>query len=257
MKQIVEHGNLVSLIDQKNNAYLIDTTASTDHFKGVGILNPQDLIGKKYGTTIDVNTKQFYIFQATLPDKLRSLKRKAQIILPKDAAHIIIHCDITPGKTVLESGIGSASLTTALATMIQPDGKVISYEKRSDFIEHAEKNLKKSQLIDYVTIKEKDVTAGINETNLDAIILDIPNPYDAVEHAWNALKAGGILCTYSPLISQVEQTTQQMQNLPFIDIKTIETLQRDIIVKEQGTRPSFDMLGHTGYLTFARKILKE
>ena len=256
MKNTIEKGDLISLVDLKNNAYLIDTNDPTDHYKGVGILNPYDLVGKKFGTTIDVNTKKFYIFNATLPDKLKSLKRKAQIILPKDAAHIVIHCDITPGKIVLESGIGSASLTTVLASLVKPDGKVISYEKRDDFIKHAEKNLKKEKLLDYVEIKEKDITEGISEKNLDSVILDIPNPYDAIDHAWKALKPGGMLCTYSPLISQVEQSTKKMLDLPFIDLKTLETLQRDIIVKEQGTRPSFSMLGHTGYLTFARKILK-
>ena len=187
-------------------------------------------------------------------DRLRALKRKAQIILPKDAAQIVIQCDITPGKTVLESGIGSGSLTTVLASMIQPDGMVFSYEIRDDFISHAQKNLEQSQLLDFVTIKEKDVTKGIDETNLHAIILDIPNPWDAVSHAWNALEVGGTLCTYSPLVSQMEQTIKTMQQKSFVDIRSFETLQREMIVKEQGSRPSFDMLGHTGYLTFARKV---
>jgi len=187
-------------------------------------------------------------------DRIRSLKRKAQIILPKDAAHIILHCDITPGKTVLESGIGSASLTTILASMIQPDGMVFSYEMRNDFICHAQKNLEQSQLLDFVTIKEKDITKGIDETNLHAIILDIPNPWDAVNYAWNALEIGGTLCTYSPLVSQMEQTIRTMQKHSFVDIRSFETLQREMIVKEHGSRPSFDMLGHTGYLTFARKV---
>jgi tRNA (adenine57-N1/adenine58-N1)-methyltransferase catalytic subunit len=251
----VKKGDLVSLIDKNNNAYLIDTAQSTDHFKKVGVFNPAELIDKTYGSTFTVGNKNFYVFPASLYDKLKALKRKAQIILPKDASHIIIHCNITPGKKVLEAGIGSGSLTTVLACIVGSEGRVFSYEKRQDFIEHALNNLKQAHIQDIVTIKQKDVTEGIEEKNLDAIILDIPNPWDAVKHAWDALAPGGILCTYSPLISQVEDTYGEIHKHPFISLYTFETLQREIIVKEQGTRPSFDMLGHTGYLTFARKIL--
>ena len=242
------------MVDQKNQVYLINTTSKTDHFKGVGILNPEDLINQSYGTKITVNTKEFYLFKPTIIDRLQALKRMAQIILPKDAAHIIIHCDITPGTTVLEAGIGSGALTTVLASMVKPNGKVISYENRVDFITHAQKNLDRAGLSKMVIIKEKDVTEGIEEKDLHAVILDIPNPWDAVTHAWHALEIGGVLCTYSPLISQMEKTIKIMKDHAFIDIKTFETLQREMIYKEQGVRPSFQMLGHTGYLTFARKI---
>ena len=257
MSYVVRKGDLVSLVDKNYNAYIIDTNDSTDHFKGVGVLNPDDLINKEYGSLFTVGNKTFHIFSASLSDKLKGLKRKAQIIIPKDAAHIVIHCDVVSGKKVLEAGIGSGALTTVLASMVCPDGMVFSYEKRSDFIEHAQKNLKKSRLLEYVTIKEKDVTEGIDENDFDAIVLDLPNPWDAVDHAWNALKPGGVLCTYSPLISQVENTYKVIEKASFIDVKTFETLQRELIVKEQGCRPSFDMLGHTGYLTFARKVLSE
>jgi len=237
--------------------YLIDTTNKTDHFKGVGILNPEDLINQDYGSRFIVNTKEFYLFKPTLMDRLNSLKRKAQIILPKDAANIIIYCDVTPGTMILEAGIGSGALTTVLASMVRPNGQVISYENRVDFINHAKKNLDRSGLSDMVNIKEKNITEGIDEQELHAIILDIPNPWDAVNHAWNALEIGGTLCCYSPLISQMEKTIRTMKEQAFVDIKTFETLQREMIYKEQGIRPSFHMLGHTGYLTFARKIQKD
>ena len=237
--------------------YLIDTTNKTDHFKGVGILNPEDLINQDYGSRFIVNTKEFYLFKPTLMDRLNSLKRKAQIILPKDAANIIIYCDVTPGTMILEAGIGSGALTTVLASMVRPNGQVISYENRVDFINHAKKNLDRSGLSDMVNIKEKNITEGIDEQELHAVILDIPNPWDAVNHAWNALEIGGTLCCYSPLISQMEKTIRTMKEQAFVDIKTFETLQREMIYKEQGIRPSFHMLGHTGYLTFARKIQKD
>jgi tRNA (adenine57-N1/adenine58-N1)-methyltransferase len=197
----------------------------------------------------------FWILKPSLQDKLQSIKRRAQIILPRDAAHIIMNCSIESGKTVLEAGIGSGSLTVALATAVSPNGIVISYDKRKDFIDHAIKNLKTAGLDRYVKTHIRDVNEGINEKNLDAVILDIPNPWEAVDYVWDALIPGGYFCTYSPLLSQVEKTVKKVRKNNFIEIKTFENIQREMIVSDYGTRPSFDMLGHTGYLTFARKVL--
>ncbi len=255
MSVIVKQGEIVSLIDQSENTYVLDTNAQTDHFKGIGVFSPKTLVGMNYGSHITIGTKEFHILPISLLDSLKSLKRKAQIILPKDAAHIIINCSITPGKTVLEAGIGSGALTTVLASLVAPTGHVISYDIRDDFIKHSLKNLKRTHLDSYVTTKEKDVTVGIDEQDLDAVILDIPNPWEAVTHAYNSLAVGGYFCAYSPLISQVEQTVFTLQEHPFIGLRTFETLERELVVKKHGTRPSFSMLGHSGYLTFARKIL--
>lgn len=255
-KNTVQQGDTVALIDEKQRVYLINTNNSTDKFKGVGVFNPKDLIDVEYGSQKTIGSKTFFLLPVSIPDALTGLKRKAQIILPKDSAQIIINCSITPGKTVLEAGVGSGSLTTVLASIVGETGQVISYDNRQDFIDHAKKNLTTSQLLDRVTLKNKDVTKGISETELDAIILDIPNPWEAVHHAWKALTPGGYLCTYSPLISQVEQSVEEIRKHPYITIKTIELIEREMIVGERGTRPSFNMLGHSGYLTFARKTLK-
>jgi len=253
----VRKNDIVVLIDSNYKKYIINTSDKTDKYKGVGVIDPSTLIGKVYGKQIEIGNKKFWVLKPSLQDKLQALKRHAQIILPRDAAQIIVNCSIEPGHRVLEAGIGSGSLTIALANAVSPNGKIISYDIREDFINHAMKNLKNAELEKIVTTKIKDVTKGITEKNLDAIILDIPNPWDAVKHAWNALKPGGYLCSYSPLISQVENTVKEIKKHNFIEIKTYENIQREMIVSEYGTRPSFDMLGHTGYLTFARKIIEK
>jgi tRNA (adenine57-N1/adenine58-N1)-methyltransferase catalytic subunit len=245
----------VVLIDETYKRYFIDTTAKTDKIRGIGVFDPKILVGFEFGKQIEIGSKKFWVLMPSVMDKLIGLKRRAQIILPKDIAHILLYCSIQPGHNVLEAGVGSGSLTTALASIVAPTGKVTSYDTREDFIEHSMKNLKTSNLEKYVTIKEKDVTKGISEKNLDAIILDIPNPWDAVAHAYKSLKVGGYICCYSPLVSQLEQTVNEMRKHNFIEIKTFENIQREMIIGERGTRPSFDMLGHTGYLSFARKIL--
>ena len=254
MKQRVEPNDIVVLIDESLRKIIVDTSGKTDKIRGVGVIDPKSLIGKTYGEKLHIGSKQFWLLVPSLQDKLQGIHRQAQIILPRDAAHILINCAIEPGQRVLEAGIGSGSLTIALASAVAPHGNVISYDIRDEFIEHAMKNIRQAGLITLVTTKKKDVTEGIDEENLDAVILDIPNPWAAVGHAWNALKIGGYLCTYSPLISQVEQTVRAIEQHPFIECKTYENIQREMVVSTHGTRPSFEMLGHTGYLTFARKV---
>lgn len=252
----VKEKETVVLIDESYKRYFVNTQDKTDKIKGIGVFDPKILVGLEFGKQVEIGSKKFWIFKPSIMDKLIGLKRRAQIILPKDIAHIILYCSIQPGNYVLEAGVGSGSLTTALASIVAPNGKVVSYDTRKDFIEHAMKNLKTTGLEKYVKILEKDVTKGISEKNLDAIILDIPNPWDAVGHAYKSLRVGGYLCCYSPLVSQLEQTVNEMRKHSFIEIKTFENIQREMIIGERGTRPSFDMLGHTGYLTFARKVLK-
>lgn len=254
MKTRVEEHDIIVLIDENLRKIIVDTDGKTDKIRGVGVIDPKSLVGNEYGKKLQIGTKQFWVLLPSIQDKLQGIHRQAQIILPRDAAHILMNCSIEPGQRVLEAGIGSGSLTIALASAVAPTGQVISYDIRPEFIDHALKNLTQGSLIKYVTTKIKDVTEGIDETDLDAIILDIPNPWEAVPHAWKALKIGGYLCTYSPLISQVEQTVKTIEQHPFIECKTYENIQREMIVSKHGTRPSFEMLGHTGYLTFARKV---
>lgn len=256
MKNLVKKNDTVVLIETTMKKYLIDTKKPIQRFRGIGVFDPKILIGKPYGEKLEIGNKQFWILSPSLQDKLTCIRRHAQIILPRDAAHIVINCAIESGDHVLEAGIGSGSLTIALANAVLPTGKVYSYDIREDFIEYALQNLTSTGLADSVSIKKQDITKKISEKELDAIILDIPTPWMAVGHAWKALKTGGYFCSYSPLISQVEHTVEQLWNHPFIEIKTLENIQREMIVSRQGTRPSFEMLGHTGYLTFARKILK-
>jgi tRNA (adenine57-N1/adenine58-N1)-methyltransferase len=255
MKNKVKKEDSVVLIDESFNKYIINVNGKTDKYKGIGVFDPSTLTGKNYGEQIKIGNKQFWIISPSLQDKLQCIKRRAQIILPRDIAQIIINCSIGTGNTVLEAGIGSGSLTIALANFVSPNGKVISYDIREDFIKHAIKNLKMAKIENIVEIKIKDVTLGIDEKEIDAIIFDIPNPWDAVIHAWKSLKTGGYFCSYSPLISQMENTVKEIKKYSFIEVKTFENIQRKMVVSEQGSRPSFQMLGHTGYLTFARKVL--
>ena len=150
MQKKIKKDETVVLIDQSYKKSIINVNGKTDKYKGIGVFDPSTLVGKEYGKQIQIGNKQFWILIPSLQDKLQGLKRRAQIILPRDAAQIIINCSIESGHTVLEAGIGSGSLTIALANSVAPNGKVISYDIREDFIKHSMKNLVKANIEDLV-----------------------------------------------------------------------------------------------------------
>ena len=81
----------------------------------------------------------------------------------------------------------------ALAHYVGSEGKVYTYELRSEFQKNARKNLQRSKLIGNVELKSGDVTMGIEEHDLDAVILDLAVPWLVVPHAYEALKPAGII----------------------------------------------------------------
>lgn len=247
MKQIV-------LVDSKGRKRIVSLTGGTVRVGQLGVLDTSRIDESSLGKVISVGDAEFLVLEPSLLDRIESIRRKAQIVLPKDAASIVVNCDIRSGCTVVEGGTGSGALTIVLANFVRPDGKVISYETREDFRRTAEENVKRAGMLDACSLREGDVINGVEETNVDAFVLDIPNPWKAVESAFRTLRPGGRLASYVPTMNQVEKTVRELRKRPFIEIRTIETLEREIVVGEMGTRPSFKMLGHTGYLTFARKV---
>ncbi len=221
----------------------------------LGVYNPAKLLGKEYGSTITLGSNKYWLIPANTFDKIETITRKAQIILPKDAATIGLYCDITPGSKVVEGGLGSGALTIVLLTLVGQKGKVISYETRSDFAKIGRDNITKAGLASQWELKNQDIMKGITEENMDAVVLDIPEPWGVIDSAYDALRPGGSIACYVPTMNQVEKTVNIIRKSSFIDIHTFETLQREIVVGSRGVRPAFEMLGHTGYTTIARKVL--
>ena len=104
---------------------------------------PHDsVIGQPEGSVVKAtNGDQFLVLRPLLVDYVMSMPRGAQVIYPKDAAQIVHEGDIFPGAWVLEAGAGSGAMTCSLLRAVGPTGRVISYEKRDDHAEHAERNV--------------------------------------------------------------------------------------------------------------------
>jgi len=253
---IQEESNVLLFLD-KRRSYLVKVEKEKDFHTHKGFVNLGELVGKEYGTRIISNLGvEFVALKPTIRDYVFKMARRTQILYPKDIALVVMLANIQPGSRVAEAGTGTGALTTALAHYVKPSGRVYSYEIRKEFIETAARNLEKAGVSEYVELKNGDVTQGIEEEDLDAVVLDMATPWLVVPHAYSALKGSGILVSFSPTIDQVVKTTEALEENGFVGIETIECLVRGIQAERGKTRPETLMTGHTGYTTSARKALK-
>jgi len=255
--QKISEGNYILLYLTQRKTYLVKVEAGKSFHTHKGFIKFDDLIGKEYGLTILSSLGvEFIVLKPLLRDYIMKSVRKTQITYPKDIALIVMFSGIGPGSHVAEAGTGTGALTTALAHYVKPDGKVYSYEIREEFLKTAEKNLKRANLLDFVELKNKDVTTGIDESDVDAVILDLATPWLVASHAYTALKPCGTIVSFSPTIDQVVKTVEALNENGFTDVETVECLMRGMQTERGKTRPQTLMTGHTGYITFARKALK-
>ncbi len=184
-----------------------------------------------------------------VPYSYRKLKRGPQVILPKDIGIIIAYSGVGKNSICVDAGAGSGWLAVSLARVCK---QVTSYEVRDDFIKIAERN-KEIEMLDNLAIKNADVTKGISETDVDLVTLDMPDSDKALKPAYKALKPGGLVAGYLPHMEQVKAFVSKMEKLKFGNILTIEVIVRDMLVREEGMRPSTKGVWHTAYLTFGQK----
>lgn len=202
-----------------------------------------------------IGSRAVLVLTPSVRDMVGSIQREAQIVGAKDSAAIVWNCDLKAGDRVVEGGAGSGALTVALARAVAPNGRVYSYDIREDFLQRSRANVSAAGLLDLTQFCLGDVRRGVDEREVDAFILDIPDPWAAVATAASSLRACGHFASYSPNTEQVSQTVAALRQAPFVEIRTVEIIEREVVSQKTGTHPSFAPLGHTGYLTFARKVL--
>jgi tRNA (adenine57-N1/adenine58-N1)-methyltransferase len=252
----VEAGERVLLVDTKERRYLVTMQPGAQFHTHAGIVDHDDVIGRDEGVyAIASNGRRFLVLRPTLADVVVKMPRGAQVIYPKDLGAILMAADIGPGMRVLEAGVGSGALSM---TILRAGASVIGYELREDFAQRARENVTAmlGDEVDY-RIEIRDVTAGIDERGLDRILLDMPEPWNVVEHAEQALRPGGILLSYLPTINQTWQLRESMNKFGFGLAETTEILRRTWHIEDRSVRPDHRMVAHTGFLTSARRIVDD
>jgi tRNA (adenine57-N1/adenine58-N1)-methyltransferase len=242
------------LLDGKGKKHLVSLGVGMSQVPGLGTFDSGKLRAS-VGRRIDIAGKRFLVLGASRRDLSETMQRGPQTLGSKDIAAILYETDIEPGARVIEAGSGSGALTVALCRAIGATGRVVSYDVKIDLQTVARANVTAAGLQGRVDFREGDIRKEIPDREIDSFLLDIPDPWAAVPTCWTALKAGGHFASFSPNMEQVKQTVAALKQHPFVDVRTIELIEREMEVREAGVRPSFAPLGHTGYLTFARKVL--
>lgn len=248
-----EENELVYLVDGENRKHWLRVEYKMLKISSLGTVDGSRFKELEDGSSFTIANKRFTVFRPGVLELMESLERGAQIITPKDACSILLNCDVKAGKTVLEVGAGSGGLTTALTNAVAPTGKVHTVEFKEENALRALKNLKRTGLDEYWSYQIGDARDAKVDIVADALIMDMPDPENALDNLLPCLRSGGRVCAYIPNTNQLENVVKALRERDFCDVFSIEIMQREMEVHHGGVRPSFDMLGHTGYLVFGRK----
>jgi tRNA (adenine57-N1/adenine58-N1)-methyltransferase len=250
-----QEGQLVLLIGKDRKSFIIRLQHGGRLQTHRGILEHSDLIGRPMGSQVETHLgHRYFLLAPSWDDLLRAIRRASQIVYPKDIGYILMKMSIQPGRVVIDAGTGSGALAAAFAAAVRPTGRVVSYEIREDMLTLARRNLTHLGLEEYVVLKHRDIAAGFDETEADALFLDVPTPWVYLEQVHRALRGGGFFGSILPTANQVVALLRALERSCFAFVEVEEVLLRGYKVVSARFRPMDRMVAHTGYLIFARTL---
>ena len=251
-------GDLALLMDRKSRRYLQTLEQGQTFHSHLGRLNHDALIGNSVGGWYRTDKGHTLLaVRPTLGDYVRQMPRGPQIIYQKDLGNIVSFADIFPGATVIEGGLGSGALTSALLRAVGREGRVITYEIDESVLPKAMRNIHRV-IPDTPNLEVKigNIYDGIEERDIDRVVLDVPEPWNAVGTIGDALVMGGVMLSFLPTVLQVHRLVGALErDGRFQMVESMETLLRTWHVTERSVRPSHRMVAHSGFLTTAVRCL--
>jgi tRNA (adenine57-N1/adenine58-N1)-methyltransferase len=254
-RSIISDGDFV-LLFREGKKWLVRVRPGGLFHTHAGIINNDDLIGRPYGTWVTTSLgEKVCALRPLIKDVILKAERATQILYPKEWGYIVAQLGIGPGSRVLEVGTGSGAFTTFAAYLVRPHGHVYSYEIRPEFHGLAMRNISRAGLAEYVTLKLADARKGVEETGLDAALIDIGDPESVLPAVSSALAGTAPMAVAVPTVNQLDRVISSMRQLGVVDIEVCELLLRRWETKIGAIRPSTRMIGHTTYLIFGRNAL--
>lgn len=251
-------GEVVLLRDERGRRSLVTLEVGGMWHSHSGAVDHDRLIGAPDGTTVATpKGVEVIAMRPTREDFILKMQRGAQVVYPKDQAMIIALADIRPGMRVIEAGAGSGALSLALLDAVGPTGSVLSVERREDHAVDARRNVERllGGMPANWTLEIGDVADVLRVSTAHRVVLDLPEPWHAIEGVAAAVAPGGILVTYLPSVPQVMEVTERLwAHGGFTDVATSETLVRGWDVDGLAVRPAHRMVAHTAFLTRARRV---
>lgn len=240
------------ILDERGKKYILKPGAEFQ--SDLGIVKADVLDNAQIGDEVKSHLDHsFKIVKPNVNDFIDLMERRCSILIKKDIGQVLAHTGLGAGARVVDAGTGAGAIALHFGNVVGLQGKVFTYEIREDFAEVAHRNIDNFGITN-IEVKNKNIKEGIDENNIDLIFLDLPKPFEIFEEVMESLNVGGWLAVYAPYIDQAETSYRVAKKLGFYDIEIIETLERGLEVRTQGVRPKTRMVGHSGYLLFARKL---
>ena len=253
----IKAGDFVLFFYDHSKKWLMKVSKKEQFHSHIGIIKHSDAIGKQFGSRLVTNKDKYvYALPPNIHDYIMKMQHGTQIVYPKDLGYIAARTGLQSGQKVVEIGTGSGSLTTFLASIVNPKGHVYTFDVEPKFMKIAKKNIEKAGMAEFVTMKKFDIKKAKRNpvTNVDLAIIDLGDPWTVIPQVRKMLKGGGTVMAICPTMNQLEKLAAAFVKNEFSDIESTEHILRHIDAREGKTRHSFRGVGHTTYLAFARKV---
>jgi tRNA (adenine57-N1/adenine58-N1)-methyltransferase len=255
---MIEAGQLVLVISPKGKRYMHPMDPAKEIHTHDGRILMSDIAEAGFGGIVRSHLGHPYrILKPTVYELIKGVKRQTQIMYPKEIGYVLLKLGVMPGSRVIETGTGSGGLTLALATYVGDTGKVYTYERREEFYKNAAKNLARVGLSHRVEQHLADIEeTGFQQTEADALFLDVRVPQDVLHHIPPAVRPGAMCGFLLPTCNQVSDLLRGLEQGPFTELEALEILVRRYKTVPDRLRPEDRMVAHTGFLVFARCMEK-
>ena len=259
MTPVLSDGEPVILHDRRGRRFLKRLRAGHRITIRSSVLASDALIGRTEGSRVLADDDEpFLVFRPSYAEVVPLLERSAEPIFAKDAGLIVTRGDIRPGQTVVEIGVGSGVLSMALLRAVGPSGRLVSYEIRADMAEEARANvtLYEGSCPNW-KLEVRDGRTGVEEEHVDRVVIDVLDSVAVLETASRALRDGGILVAYVCGVLQLKALHDAIDASRELGLaESYELLERGWHVEGQSIRPEARMVGHTGFITIARRLAR-
>jgi tRNA (adenine57-N1/adenine58-N1)-methyltransferase len=190
------------------------------------------------------------------PDLFDHMERTGAPMMPRDVGLVMGHTGVCAGDRVLDAGTGTGVLAVYLA---RAGADVVTYEVDDEFADVARGNVATAGVADRVDVRTGDVSEVVADEAarsdlgaFDVLTLDTADAAEIVGHAPDLLVPGGFVAVYAPFVEQARAAAAVARDVGLVEVRTFETIQREMDFDDRGSRPSTAGVGHTGFLLFGR-----
>ena len=250
-------GDVAVLYDRRRRRYRVPLRLGGSFSSHLGAINHDDVIGRHEGfVAITSKGHRVVVLRPTFQERVLDLPRQSQVIYPKDLGSLLMRCDLYPGARVIEVGLGSGAAAAVILRAIGPEGTLVSYEAREQVVGPAQRNIEELApgAANHQIVVGDAHEAELGNLEADRMLTDVPEPWRLTNDAADALRTGGVLACFLPTVIQIHQLTMALtMDLRWRLVETVEIMERGWHVADQSVRPEHRMVGHTGFITTARR----